>query len=389
MAEDKTVEDKTAEDKTVRSRLSAYLRRLGRAMLVVVGAMIVGAAVFIVSGIYNVAARSEHWGITNWLLTVVRDRSIAMAAYGTSVPDLTDDLAGLGAEHYRGGCASCHGVPGRGPGPINRNMLPLPPDLAHAYEDYNSKELFWIIYNGLKFTGMPAWSGYRRKDEVWTLVAFLDRLRRTGPDSYIDSEPSRVLPPELEVAGVGTQPLENCVRCHGNAQYPPISDLVPRLTGQSEAYLIRAIENYSDGTRESGIMEPIAYKMRAEETVALARYYSSLPLTGTRVSKDHAAVARGRRIATEGLPQAGIPACSACHHEANNPQFPKLAGQSATYLSGQLRLWQNGLRDQSAYGAIMAVVANRLNDAQIRDVTAYYASQSPARHHHEPEAPIP
>jgi cytochrome c553 len=253
-------------------------------------------------------------------------------------------------------------------------MLPFPPDLAYAYEDYNSKELFWIIYNGLKFTGMPAWSGDGRKDEIWSLVAFLDRLRRKGADSYIDSEPSQVLPLELEVAGVATQPLENCVRCHGDTQHPPVSDLVPRLAGQSQAYLIRAIENYWEGARESGIMEPIAHNMSAAETEALAGYYSSLSPPQVAASQDPAAVMRGKKIAKDGLPKAGIPPCSGCHR-GDNPQFPELAGQSAAYLRGQLALWQKGLRDRSAYGAIMAVIANRLNEAQISDVTAYYASQ--------------
>ncbi len=380
------------------THLRPHLRRLGPAMLVVVGGMIVGVAVFVVSGVYNVAARSEHWSITNWMLTVVRDRSIAMAAIGISVPNLVDDdLADLGAEHYRGACANCHGVPGRGPGPVNQSMLPFPPDLASAYEDYNSKELFWIIYNGLKFTGMPSWPGDGRKDEVWSLVAFLDRLRREGVDSYTGREPPVVLPLELEAAGIAAEPLGNCVRCHGDAQSPPVSNLVPRLGGQSEAYLIRAIENYWDGSRQSGIMEPIAHQMSTEETAALARYYASLSPAGAGASEDPAAVVRGKRIVTDGLPERGIPACSSCHRDnrdnrdkggKGNPQFPKLAGQSAAYLSGQLELWRKGLRDRSGYGAIMAVIAKRLTDAQARDVSAFYASQSPEPHP-EPELPIP
>lgn len=372
------------EDKTVR----AGLQRLSRAMLVVVGALIVSAAVFIVSGIYNVAARSEHWSITYWILSVVRDRSIATAAYGISVPDLMDDdLADLGAEHYRGTCASCHGVPGWSTNPVYQNMLPAPPDLTHVYKDYNSKELFWIIYNGLKFTGMPAWPGYGRRDEVWTVVAFLDRLRRKGADSYTPSERSEVLPLELEAAGVAIPPLENCVRCHGNAHYPPVSSLVPRLAGQSQAYLIRAIENYWEGTRESGIMEPIAHEISTAEIVELAHYYASLPPARTGASQDPAAVMRGKKIVEHGLPKVGIPPCSSCHR-GDNPQFPELAGQSAAYLRGQLALWQNGLRDRSAYGAIMAVVAKRLNNAQIHDVSAYYASQPP-RLPDESEMPVP
>lgn len=191
---------------------------------------------------------------------------------------------------------------------------------------------------------------------------------------------------KLEVAGVAIQPLENCVRCHGDAQSPPVSDRVPRLHGQSEAYLTRAIENYSDGIRESGIMEPIALEMSTEETAALARYYASLPSLSIVASEDPKAVVRGRRIATEGLAEGGIPPCSSCH-KGDNPQFPRLAGQSATYLRGQLELWRRGLRDRSGYGAIMAVVANRLNDAQIHDVTAFYASQ-PAELGRESEVPI-
>lgn len=380
-----------AEGRIAKAHRLTRLRRLGPAMLVIVGALSAGGVVFIVSGVYNVAANRNHWPITTWLLTVVRDRAIATAADDISVPDLTDDnLADLGAEHYRGTCAACHGVPGQGPGPVYQNMLPFPPDLVSAYEDYNSKELFWIIYNGLKFTGMPAWPGEGRSDEVWSLVAFLNRLRREGADSYIDSERSGVLPLKLEVAGVATPPLENCVRCHGDAQSPPVSDLVPRLHGQSEAYLIRAIENYLDGTRQSGIMEPIAQQMSIEETAALARYYASLSPLGVMASEDPAAVGRGQQIAKDGLAEGGVPPCSSCHKGdmGGNPQFPNLAGQSAAYLRGQLELWQKGLRDRSGYGAIMAVVAKRLSNAQIRDVSAFYASQ-PAGLHPESEVPVP
>ena len=365
------------EDKAPMTRRLARLRQLGPAILVVVGALGAGGVIFIVSGAYNVAARHEHWSITNWLLIVVRDRSIATAANGISVPNLMDDnLANLGAEHYRGACASCHGVPGQGPGPVYQNMLPAPPDLISTYENYNSKELFWIIYNGLKFTGMPAWPGYGRRDEVWALVAFLDRLRREGADNYTDSEGPKPLPLELEAAGVSTEPLENCVRCHGDVGTPPVSDRVPRLHGQSEAYLKRAIEDYLRGARESGIMEPIAQQMSLEETATLARYYASLLPLGVVASEDPASVARGQQIATDGLPESGVPACVSCH-KGDNPQFPNLAGQSAAYLRGQLDVLRKGLRNQSGYGAIMTVVAKRLNDAQIRDVSAFFASRPP------------
>ena len=131
-------------------RLRAHLRQGVPALLIVAGALLLGAAVFVLSGVYNVAARSPHWSITNSLLIVVRDRAIATYAFGVRVPDLADEgLADLGAEHYRGACATCHGVPGQGAGPVYRSMLPAPPDLVTARDDYTSAELFWIIYNGL------------------------------------------------------------------------------------------------------------------------------------------------------------------------------------------------------------------------------------------------
>lgn len=365
--------------KSLLKRLLTRLRQGVPALLIVGGAGLVGAAIFIVSGVYNVSARSPHWSITNWLLIAVRDRSIATSAYGISVPDLLDEgLADLGAEHYRGACATCHGVPGQVTGPVNRSMLPPPPDLITAYDDYTSAELFWIIYNGLKFTGMPAWAGEGRSDEVWSLVAFLDRLGREGGKRYADSERSPLLPPELEAAGVAAPPLENCARCHGDARSLPLNDRVPRIHGQSEAYLIRSIENYRDGTRQSGIMAPIAHGMSEEESLALARYYAKLPATrvGAEAAEDAEAAARGRKIAMAGLAEKGIPACSSCHG-GDNPQFPRLAGQSAAYLRGQLELWQNGQRDRSGYGAIMAVIARRLSDAQVRDVSTFFASQRP------------
>ena len=107
-----------AEDETAEARPLARLRRLGPAILVVVGALSAGGAIFILSGVYNVAARHEHWAITNWLLIVVRDRSIATAASSISVPALMDDnLANRGAEHNRGAFASSQGFTGQSPRP--------------------------------------------------------------------------------------------------------------------------------------------------------------------------------------------------------------------------------------------------------------------------------
>ena len=56
---------------------------------------------------------------------------------------------------------------------------------------------------------------------------------------------------------------------------------------------------------------------------------------------------------------------------------PRLAGQHAPYLARQLHLWKEGLNASADNGAIMAPIAARLTDEQIRDVSAYYASLAP------------
>ena len=60
--------------------------------------------------------------------------------------------------------------------PTAREMLPPPPDLSKAAPQWKERELFWIVKNGLKYTGMPAWPSRQRDDEVWAVVAFLRRL---------------------------------------------------------------------------------------------------------------------------------------------------------------------------------------------------------------------
>ena len=60
-------------------------------------------------------------------------------------------------------------------GDIGKGLYPTPPDLALAARRYTAAELFWIIKNGIKMTGMPAWSDHS-DEEIWATVAFLQKL---------------------------------------------------------------------------------------------------------------------------------------------------------------------------------------------------------------------
>ncbi|KKB12734.1 hypothetical protein VE25_05755 [Devosia geojensis] len=356
-----------AERERDSSDRSGYLRRLGEAVLVVLGVLLLGGTLFIWSGVYNIGASRDHFGIVTWLIAQLRDQSVNASAQGVDVPDLSDPgLAMLGAEHYRSGCAACHGVPGEPLNPVFTSMLPAPPDLYHAASDYEAAELFTIIHHGLKYTGMPAWPAIERADEVWPVVAFLLKVHREGPQVY----DATLAEGQVDEPGTGRIAFENCVRCHGDDETDLIDDLVPRLEGQSAAYLARALTEYRDGTRPSGMMQPIAHEMSDDEIAELAEYYAGLTALAPASDLQGEDVEAGRQIFMNGVPETGVPACASCHMGAN-PQFPLLAGQPAAYLMGQLQLWRNGIRAETGYGAIMATVAQRLTPEQAQAVSLY------------------
>jgi cytochrome c553 len=357
------------DERTTNDR-SGYVRRLGEAVLVVLGVLLLGGTLFIWSGVYNIGASRDHWGIVTWVIAQLRDQSISATAQGVAVPDLSDPgLAALGAEHYRTGCAACHGVPGEPLNPVYANMLPSPPDLYHAASDYDAGELFTIVHHGLKYTGMPAWPAIERADEVWPVVAFLLQVHREGTQVYDATLAER----QEDQPGTGRVALENCVRCHGDGETGLIDDLVPRLEGQSADYLARSLTEYREGMRPSGMMQPIAHAMSDAEINELAEYYAELPAAAPQGDASADALEAGRQIFETGVPAAGVPGCASCHMGAN-PQFPRLHGQPAAYLMGQLQLWRNGIRDTTGYGAIMASVGSRLSEEQAEAVSLYLST---------------
>lgn len=86
------------------------------------------------------------------------------------------DLA-VAREHWVDHCALCHGLDGTGNTDLGRNLYPPAPDLRDPQtRELSDGELFYIISNGIRFTGMPAWGGLHSNTENWQLVAFIRRL---------------------------------------------------------------------------------------------------------------------------------------------------------------------------------------------------------------------
>ena len=85
-------------------------------------------------------------------------------------------------DHYEDHCATCHGRDGRGKTDIGENMYPKVPDLADArIQSLSDGALFYIIQNGVRWTGMPAWKHEHSPDETWKLVAFVRKMPSLTP----------------------------------------------------------------------------------------------------------------------------------------------------------------------------------------------------------------
>ena len=93
-------------------------------------------------------------------------------------------------------------------------------------------------------------------------------------------------------------------------------------------------------------------------------------------SPDRPAIdALGAKIAANGLPDRGVPACAACHdtkHEFRN--YPDLAGQGEIYLAHQLALWRSGRHGGSAFAPVMTSITHYLSDEGIAALAKYYAA---------------
>ena len=329
-------------------------------------------------GIYNVAASRGHWWITDWLLAFGMRQSVATHSLSVEPPPLDDDNhIRLGAAHFHGGCAHCHGAPGIPRNPLVQGMLPIPPDLSGVSGQWKDRELFWIVKHGIKYTGMPSWPSLQRDDEVWAVTAFLKRLPALDAAGYRELAMGDVEePPEsgrdIALGRVAEHSAGACGRCHGADARGPRSNLVPILHGQPSDFLTAALHAYANGDRESGIMQTIAADLAPEAMQRVAAYYSALQTPERKPRSDTAGVESGRTIATKGIAEAGIPPCLACHGREALPSYPRLAGQHAVYMKGQLRLRRDGVTFRSGSAAIMAPIARRLSDKQIEEVSAFF-----------------
>ena len=93
----------------------------------------------------------------------------------------SDENYAAGARVYRTHCAVCHGLPGQAKTAIGKGMFPQVPQLfeGHGVTDDPAGETYWKVSNGIRLTGMPAYTGSLSQTEMWQvslLLANADKL---------------------------------------------------------------------------------------------------------------------------------------------------------------------------------------------------------------------
>jgi mono/diheme cytochrome c family protein len=129
---------------------------------------------------FNVTALREpgrvETAVANWNL-----RFLVRRASRQGIPQRPADTkasVASGSTLYSSECSLCHGSDGRTPTPMGRWMYPRAADLSsEQVQSFSDQELFWIIQNGIRFTGMPAFGKVETGDNIWNLVNYVRTLR--------------------------------------------------------------------------------------------------------------------------------------------------------------------------------------------------------------------
>jgi mono/diheme cytochrome c family protein len=165
---------------------------------------VLGAVAYIESGVYNVAASKPHTSFTFWLTHETMIHSVRRQARSIEAPArFSGDQLVAGFCEYEAHCVACHGAAGVGRQQWVSGLEPSPPYLLDIHQQFSRKELFWVVKNGIKMTGMPSWKNEMSDQEIWSVVAWLEASAKLPPQAYVrwrNERPCRSYPKGLLAA---------------------------------------------------------------------------------------------------------------------------------------------------------------------------------------------
>lgn len=180
------------------------------------GALLSGLGVLLL----GCTAHKQPSRVETTLANMAKDVVIPIEAERLKNPlPANDEVVSGGRQIFTQSCALCHGTDGRGTD-MGRAMYPPAMDLnAPHVQHWADAELFWIIQNGVRLTGMPSWKSSISETDTWKLVHFLHSLPRLNAEvsqAATSGVPPTPAKPEAELIAYGKvlYRQEGCFMCH-------------------------------------------------------------------------------------------------------------------------------------------------------------------------------
>ncbi len=128
----------------------------------------------------SISALPNPGPVEKSLAMKAKDWYIGRAARAQLPPQPANDADSIskGEALFGMECVSCHGEDGHTPTAIGRSMYPRVLDLGSPeVQEMNDRELFWVVQNGIRLSGMPGFAHINSDQEIWHLAHFVRSLR--------------------------------------------------------------------------------------------------------------------------------------------------------------------------------------------------------------------
>ena len=174
-----------------------------------------------------------------------------------------------GLQIYQQACSVCHGNDGRSDIAFGRAMYPPAMDLTSPHvRSWSGAELFWIVQNGVRLTGMPAWRSMLDEPSTWKVIVAMRQLQQAGPKAI---SPEHAADRTHEGELIFQQ--ENCIGCHrihgeGGKVGPELSNEGGR--NRSDAWMIGHFKN--PAAYVAGSMMPATSNLNDQQLQSLTTY---------------------------------------------------------------------------------------------------------------------
>lgn len=151
------------------------MRRRASLVVLIIVIVIAGAVLYMAMS-FSMSALEQPGVTETFVATRMRDWSISRAARRPlpAAPEQNEENISKGSAIYGMACANCHGQDGRNPTPIGKSMYPRVPDLGSPdIQRMSDRELFWVVKNGVRLSGMPGFAKIEDDGQIWCVVYYL------------------------------------------------------------------------------------------------------------------------------------------------------------------------------------------------------------------------